>query len=123
MQRPAIQADFSARSRLLRRHVDLTGDVLTARLVVSAKQGHSLALRIGVNAAIAGNHQSLGREHTNERSAGLAEVDEAGWKDYAFVVPGKARDYSEDWQDKLRKAREGHKRGEKPRVVFEWPNK
>jgi hypothetical protein len=43
--------------------------------------------------------------------------------DYSFTVPTKVGDAVEDWRGILRKAKEGHSRGEKPRVLFEWPPK
>jgi hypothetical protein len=38
-------------------------------------------------------------------------------------VPTKGGEEREDWLGILRKAREGHERGEKLRVSFEWPPK
>jgi hypothetical protein len=53
--------------------------------------------------------------------AGLAKLDDSSWKDYTFTVPTKESEKQEDWQGILRKAKEGHDRGEKLRVLFEWP--
>jgi hypothetical protein len=55
--------------------------------------------------------------------AGLVEIDEEHWDDYTFTVPTKAGEEQEDWKGILRKAKEGHKRGEKLRALFEWPPK
>jgi hypothetical protein len=55
--------------------------------------------------------------------AGLVEIDDARWVDYTFTVPRKAADTVEDWRGILRKAKQGHERGEKPRVLFDWPPK
>lgn len=54
--------------------------------------------------------------------AGLVEVNDQ-WPDYTFTVPTKEGQEVEDWRGILRQAREGHARGEKPRVLFEWPPK
>ena len=54
---------------------------------------------------------------------GLAEVDDSRWADYTFTVPKKDGDAVEDWLGILRKAKEGHERGEKPHVLFDWPLK
>ncbi len=53
--------------------------------------------------------------------AGLVEVDYAQWKNYTFMIPIKTGKAQEDWQGELEKAKAGHQRGEKPRVLFEWP--
>ncbi|WP_406699858.1 hypothetical protein V5E97_13515 [Singulisphaera sp. Ch08] len=54
---------------------------------------------------------------------GLAEVDGSLWADYTFTVPRKDGEAVEDWLGILRKAKEGHERGEKPHVLFDWPLK
>ena len=54
---------------------------------------------------------------------GLAEVDDSKWGDYAFTVPTKDGEGWEDWRGILRKAHQGRERGEKPRVLFDWPPK
>jgi hypothetical protein len=55
--------------------------------------------------------------------AGLVNIDVSSWNDYTFTVPTKAGvgEKQEDWQGILRKAKEGHERGEKLQVQFEWP--
>jgi hypothetical protein len=54
--------------------------------------------------------------------AGLVEIDDQ-WPDYTFTVPTKEGEELEDWRGILKKAKEGHARGEKPRTLFEWPPK
>ena len=53
--------------------------------------------------------------------AGLVELDASRWPDYTFTVPTKEGVAVEDWRGILRKAKEGHERGEKLRVLFDWP--
>jgi hypothetical protein len=55
--------------------------------------------------------------------AGLVEVDESQWPDYTFDVPTKSGDAQENWRGILHMAKEGHKQGEKLRVLFDWPQK
>jgi len=55
--------------------------------------------------------------------AGLVEIDESQWQGYTFTVPTKEDERQEDWLAVIRKAKEGHKRGEELRVLFEWPPK
>jgi hypothetical protein len=55
--------------------------------------------------------------------AGLARLEDSSWKGYTFTVPTKKGAQKEDWQGILRKAKEGNERGEKLRVLFEWPPK
>jgi hypothetical protein len=55
--------------------------------------------------------------------AGLVEIDDSPWENYTYTVPTKPGEEFEDWRGILRKAKEGHKQGEKLRVLFEWPPK
>ena len=55
--------------------------------------------------------------------AGLAEFDDARWAEYGFMAQAKEGEVVEDWRGELRKAREGHQRGEALRVLFDWPPK
>jgi hypothetical protein len=55
--------------------------------------------------------------------AGVVEIDELKWQDYTFTVLTKEGEAQEEWQAILRRAKDGHERGEKPHVLFEWPPK
>jgi hypothetical protein len=52
---------------------------------------------------------------------GLVGIDDGAWDGYTFTEPTKESERVEDWRGDLRKAREGHARGEKPHVLFDWP--
>jgi hypothetical protein len=55
--------------------------------------------------------------------AGLVELDESSWSDYAFDMPIGGRPEQVDWKGILRGAIEARGRGEKPAVHFDWPPK
>jgi hypothetical protein len=52
--------------------------------------------------------------------AGLVDLDDLP-SQYAFTEPRKSGDEIEDWKGVLRKAEEGHQKGEELRVLFKWP--
>jgi hypothetical protein len=53
--------------------------------------------------------------------AGLVNVDYMSLHDYKFMVPGKSEDYQETWREQLDEAAEDHRKGIKPKVLFDWP--
>jgi hypothetical protein len=55
--------------------------------------------------------------------AGIVDIDDTYASDYTFLVDTKSSSVLEDWHERLRRAAESHKRGEKLRVMFQWPPK
>ena len=53
--------------------------------------------------------------------AGLVNVDYVSLADYNFMVLGKPKDYQETWREQLDEAADDHRKGVKPRVLFDWP--
>ena len=55
--------------------------------------------------------------------AGLVEVDDECCEGYTFTEPTMGGEAIHDWRGTLHRAKEGHARGEKPEVLFDWPPK
>ncbi len=53
--------------------------------------------------------------------AGLVNIEHEQWKQYSFTEPAKEGEVVADWRGDLDEAKEAHERGEKPKVLFEWP--
>lgn len=54
---------------------------------------------------------------------GLVQIDTAPWQSYTFTEPAKSGDYIANWQHDLADAKASGERGEKPRVLFDWPRR
>jgi len=55
--------------------------------------------------------------------AGLVNVDYKKWESYSFTEPTKSGEAVADWRSDLDEAKKAHGRGEKPKVLFDWPPK
>jgi hypothetical protein len=55
--------------------------------------------------------------------AGLVDLDDSTYGDYTFTTETREGVIKKDWQGILRRAKEGYQRGEKPRILFDWPPK
>jgi hypothetical protein len=53
--------------------------------------------------------------------AGLVQVDYKEMKQYSFTEPTKDGEAVADWKGDLEEAAKGYERGEKPKVLFDWP--
>lgn len=53
--------------------------------------------------------------------AGLVNIDDKQWETYSFTEPTMEGEAVANWRGDLDEAKRGHERGEKPKVLFDWP--